>query len=1213
MNRKNKILVAFTFAALSIGAIGGATCGFLTHKGFSTIANDDNYSINLNSGNQVTDNGAVNLKTQLGNDVEFTYSGVQAPNVGDHVHLAQDGHITNSDHILSILSVTVNFSGSLEVSSSYYEGEFDDYETLVSGEEHTFSDSPYYLDLFAKDGECFITSAKIKFSCSSNPSIENVVYSKVTNASDITSGKYMVVYESSKYAMNATVDADNNYISVDNTGGTITYTDALANAVLTYDADNHTLVNSQGKYVGGDSGSNSLKFTDNANTYSNTLSYSSDAGHVTCNGREIRFNNSAKRFRYYLTTSQSAVQLYKTNARPVYAKSISLSMDSTTLSVGDEAQITINYNPSNTNQTEQIWDSSNEAVATVSDTGYLTAVGVGTTTITCMVETKTSVVEATIDVTVNKIDVTNVTLNETSLSLVAGGATSTLVTTVEPTNATDKSINWTSSNEAVATVSSGVVHPISEGSAVITATSVDNPSAKATCNVTVTSKPITYTLVTSASGLVAGDNIVFACNTQSVVAGQINGQILSSSSATFSSNKSEITTLPNDALELELGGSTGAWTFSNGSQLLGATAVKKLAFGSGTTTWSISISSGTATITNGTSSYGSLKYNSDAPRFTTYASGQNDIQIYSKPVADVEPDGISFADALVELHPGAHKQLSVTYSPANANTNLGLSWESSDEDVATVNSSGLVTVSDLAVADQTATITARLTHYPSITAASITIKVTEPEALSKTIMQYNYSDYNAQNFFNVDNCPTTGNPKLLIIPVWFTDSSTYISTSKKAAVKSDIETVYLGTEEQTGWHSVSSFYKEESLNKMNLNGVVTDWYECGNSSSYFYTDGEDNEDSRVVTLLNSAVTWYFNKSGSDSRQSFDTDGNGYLDGVMLIYAAPDYSVLNNNNASNLWAYCYWAQDTSKNSKTNPGENVFFWASYDFMYDSTKANERTGYNYANGDCSHCTLDAHTFIHEMGHVLGVEDYYDYGNNGYCPAGGFSMQDYNVGGHDPYSVMAYGWADPYIPTESMEITIGDFQSTHDLILLTPQWNEYDSPFDEYLLLELYTPTGLNELDATYQYDTNYPYGPSIPGIRLWHVDARLIYLTSSSDKNVSINEITTNPYDSKAYSVYHAFSNTYDDDEHGTYLGSSYYNYDILHLIRRNTSTALKTKSTLSSADLFVQGSSFTFSNYSSQFPRSTMNNGLALGWTFTVTSLSSTSATISLTRL
>ena len=89
-------------------------------------------------------------------------------------------------------------------------------------------------------------------------------------------------------------------------------------------------------------------------------------------------------------------------------------------------------------------------------------------------------------------------------------------------------------------------------------------------------------------------------------------------------------------------------------------------------------------------------------------------------------------------------------------------------------------------------------------------------------------------------------------------------------------------------------------------------------------------------------------------------------------------------------------------------------------------------------------------------------------------------------------------YIPNNI--ITIGDFATTHDIILLTPEWNSYDSAFDEYILLELYTPTGLNKFDTDYQYSGRYPQGLNLCGVRMWHVDARLY----SEYKG----KITTNP---------------------------------------------------------------------------------------------------------
>ncbi len=138
-----------------------------------------------------------------------------------------------------------------------------------------------------------------------------------------------------------------------------------------------------------------------------------------------------------------------------------------------------------------------------------------------------------------------------------------------------------------------------------------------------------WTLVTDASTLAAGDQIVIVCKDKNVAAGDIASSVMSNINCDFSENNT-IAELPEKVVILTLGGMTDAWTFSNSdSKLLGATAVKKLAWGTGTTTWKISIASnGDATIQNTTSSYGTLKYNSSSPRFTTYASGQMTPQIF---------------------------------------------------------------------------------------------------------------------------------------------------------------------------------------------------------------------------------------------------------------------------------------------------------------------------------------------------------------------------------------------------------------------------------------------------------------------------------------------------------------------------------------------------------------------------------------------------------
>ena len=488
--------------------------------------------------------------------------------------------------------------------------------------------------------------------------------------------------------------------------------------------------------------------------------------------------------------------------------------------------------------------------------------------------------------------------------------------------------------------------------------------------------------------------------------------------------------------------------------------------------------------------------------------------------------------------------------------------------------------------------------FTAASSASTTVSATynvEVLSMSKTNIRETYNNLSKKNLFPVSACPTVGDVKLLVIPVWFSDSNTFVNTNKKDTIRNDIQKAYFGTTSETGWHSVASYYREESSGLLNMTGTVSDWYNTTYSADEASTFATSNDD-RQGNLVKAATDWYFGTyNPSDSRKSYDSDGDGYLDSVMLIYGAPDYQKYS-YSGDNLWAYCFWVQDTSQKSKSNPGVNVFFWASYDFMFDSSNASSHTGHNYYNGDCSHCNIDAHTYIHEMGHVFGLEDYYDY-SNATSPAGGFSMQDHNVGGHDAFSVMALGWADPYIPTSTCDITINDFQSSKDLILLSPSWNSYDSPFDEYLLLELYTPTGLNKFDTDYTYAGGAS-GPGQAGIRLWHVDARLFA------SNYSFTKTTT----STSVSVCGALNNTSSSSVRqcnvSRFTGDdSYQSYNLLQLIRNSTTATYSSKSVISSYDLFRAGSSFSMSTYYRQFvdgPNLDIDV-ISLGWTFSVNSI------------
>ena len=138
------------------------------------------------------------------------------------------------------------------------------------------------------------------------------------------------------------------------------------------------------------------------------------------------------------------------------------------------------------------WKSDNESVATVSQTGLVTALKDGSATITVI--TNDGGLKATCDVTVNKkiIPVSEIELNKIELTL-DEGEEENLAVAVTPENATDKSVVWESGNESVATVSQeGLVTAVGEGKATITVKTNDG-GFSASCEVTVKKKVIAVT------------------------------------------------------------------------------------------------------------------------------------------------------------------------------------------------------------------------------------------------------------------------------------------------------------------------------------------------------------------------------------------------------------------------------------------------------------------------------------------------------------------------------------------------------------------------------------------------------------------------------------------------------------------------------------------------------------------------------------------------
>ena len=159
--------------------------------------------------------------------------------------------------------------------------------------------------------------------------------------------------------------------------------------------------------------------------------------------------------------------------------SVSLNQATAEMIVGETVQLSATVLPSNATDKTLSWASSKQSVATVSGSGLVTALAEGSSTITVFVGGKSATCQVTVEKKV--ISVTSVTLDKTELTL-KEGEEANLVATVKPEDASDKTITWSSSDDSVATVESGKVKALKEGTVTITASA---GAVKAECMVTV--------------------------------------------------------------------------------------------------------------------------------------------------------------------------------------------------------------------------------------------------------------------------------------------------------------------------------------------------------------------------------------------------------------------------------------------------------------------------------------------------------------------------------------------------------------------------------------------------------------------------------------------------------------------------------------------------------------------------------------------------------
>jgi len=445
-----------------------------------------------------------------------------------------------------------------------------------------------------------------------------------------------------------------------------------------------------------------------------------------------------------------------------------------------------------------------------------------------------------------------------------------------------------------------------------------------------------------------------------------------------------------------------------------------------------------------------------------------------------------------------------------------------------------------------------------------------------------YNTIESKRQYNTQTLPSIGDVKILIIPVKIYGYTTIdidndgIDDSKK--VREDIEKVFFG-EEENSHESVSSYYYKSSYGKLNLSGYVTDWYNLEEDSSLEYSSATDITTSNTYDIVKSAIEWA--KEEGVNTEEFDYDKDGYIDGVWLVYSAPDYA--HNGPYTddyNYWAYTTWGNQSGESAQkpnvNDPVYNLFGWASYDFMYE--------GYGTQ-------TLDSHTFIHEMGHFLGLSDYYS-DLSTYSPIGKVDMMDGNIIDLNSYSKMLLGWSKPYLALGNGTINLSTMENENSFIVIPSDTkeiknNEFD-PFSEYILIELYTNEGLNYLDSRIQLEDR-PLAMNTKGVRIYHIDNRKFLLDKTN------NAYTSSVYNGETIDSNHRIilpitnslsPNTYNTNFH---VDQSINLFDEIRLIEATNKDTFTSGGYQTDKTLFKENSEFSLAKYSSFFTNGLFNDG------------------------
>ena len=332
--------------------------------------------------------------------------------------------------------------------------------------------------------------------------------------------------------------------------------------------------------------------------------------------------------------------------------------------------------------------------------------------------------------------------------------------------------------------------------------------------------------------------------------------------------------------------------------------------------------------------------------------------------------------------------------------------------------------------------------------------------------------------------PSTGDVKLLMIAVEFPDCK-----FREYQYQSQLQEICFGEERPDDdaypMESISAYYNRASYGRLQLTGWIES-YSADHSASYYVNDAN--------VLIDEALGRMTEKGGLNLHD-FDSNGDNVLDAVIFVLPEAAAEIDNNHDGTaDWWPYTnsYWGY-----GGVFGGVRVgkFCIGAYDY-------HERAGFNS-------------TWIHELGHAMGLPDYYKYQTDGveslYGMDGnaGWEIMDDALGDFSAFSKLMLGW---YQEDEvqvytggTQNFTLKSSQEAPNCILI-PR-NAEDGFLSEYFIVEYVTPNQNNTYG--YYYGERYQMF-LIGGIRVLHCQAEVgigLYGMEFSWNNYGLNYDTGN----------------------------------------------------------------------------------------------------------